>query len=296
MATTSSRPRAGTKAATRPARTPDKAGKPKPASKAGKPRKASKPAPGKPAHAQPDTGGSGAGSPGEGGGNAAETVTDLVHSAAPHPKSLAAKGAWKLAKVIAKRALPTGSGSGALTTLPAAGLKRSAHAAAALRAKAIEAAGTSVDPVSEHRPPVQVSAEIAAPVDVVWGQWMRLDFLPEGVDSVVSIDRHDDDELSGRLRSNRTGWSARILDERAPESFAWESTAGSDCAGLITFHALSERLTRVELGLDIRPTGLGQAAALTVRRADRRARADLRRFKARVELISPDAYPDGGGD
>ena len=38
-------------------------------------------------------------------------------------------------------------------------------------------------------------------------------------------------------------------------------------------------------------TGLGEAAALALRLADRRAEADLRRFKARVEAIDPDDYP-----
>lgn len=296
MATTASRPRAGTKAATKPDRAPRKAHRPRAASKSGAPRKASKPPAGKPAHAPSgkDKAAAGRRAKGSGGTDIVDTVTDLVQAAVPQPKSLVAKGAWKLTKVIAKRTFSSGSGAGALTALPTAGLQRGVEAAAALRSRALEAAGTSVEPATERRPPIQVSAEIAAPLHVVWQQWMRLQWLPEGVDSVVEVDRDGDGELRGRLRRRGTGWSARVLDERERESFAWESTAGSDCAGLITFHELSERLTRVELSLDLRPTGLGQAAALTVRHADRRARADLRRFKARVELISPDAYPDAG--
>src|SRR5438445_818412 len=69
----------------------------------------------------------------------------------------------------------------------------------------------------------------------------------------------------------------------------WEGA--TDCAGLVTFHELAERLTRIELELDVVPTGLGEAAALALRLADRRAEADLRRFKARVEAIDPDDYP-----
>ena len=306
MATTSSRPRngarsgaagrdhapprrrsaedtKGTKQTTRPATPPKKARKPKPAAQAGPPHKASKPAGttsgtgGQPEHASSGSGGS-------------DSVTDLVRSAAPHPGGLATKAAFKLAKLIARRALSSSADS--VSAIPLAGLRHGTAAAAMFRHRALEAAGTSVDAATLHRPPIQASVDIAVPIEVAWAQWMRLEWLPEGVDSVVEVERDGDGELNGRLHRGDAAWAARVLDERPQESFAWESTAGTDCAGLITFHALGERLTRIELSLDIRPERLGQAASLTVRHADRRARTDLRRFKARLELISPDAYPD----
>lgn len=299
----------GTKPAARPATPPKKARKPKPAAQNGSPHKATKPAAhggspqkatkpathggsphkaGKPAAAtsgttvQPEHSSSGAGS--------GESATDLVRSVAPHPGGLATKAAVKLAQLIARRVLSSGTES--VSELPLAGLRHGATVASALRHRALEAAGTSVDAATHHRPPIQASIDVAVPIEVAWAQWMRLEWLPEGVDSVVEVARNGDGELHGRLQRGDTEWGARVLDERPEESFAWESTAGTDCAGLITFHALGERLTRIELSLDIRPERLGQAASLAVRHADRRAQADLRRFKARLELISPDAYPD----
>jgi hypothetical protein len=50
-------------------------------------------------------------------------------------------------------------------------------------------------------------------------------------------------------------------------------------------------LTRLELELDVVPTHPGEAASLVLHLADRQAEAELRRFKHRVETISPDAYP-----
>jgi hypothetical protein len=69
---------------------------------------------------------------------------------------------------------------------------------------------------------------------------------------------------------------------------------GSDCAGLATFHRLSDRLTRIELDLDVLPTTPLDTLALSLRLANRRAEAELRRFKARVEFINPDAYEQKG--
>jgi uncharacterized membrane protein len=144
-----------------------------------------------------------------------------------------------------------------------------------------------------HRLPIQCAVDVAVPLEVVYDEWMSLAFLPEGTHCVTDIERTDDGlvgEIAGVLGGS--DWEAEILDERDGESFAWRSTEGSDCAGLITFHRLDERLTRLELQLDVLPVRSRDAIALVLHTADRRAEADLRRFKARLETMSPDAYGD----
>lgn len=142
--------------------------------------------------------------------------------------------------------------------------------------------------------PIQRSLDVAVPLTVAWREWMKLQFLPEGVDRVRKI-RRDGDELRGVIAgAPEREWRAEILDERRAESFAWRSQEGSDCAGLITFHALSDRLTRLELNLDVVPRTAREAVELSSHLAHRWAEADLRRFKARVELISPDDYEQDG--
>jgi uncharacterized membrane protein len=141
--------------------------------------------------------------------------------------------------------------------------------------------------------PIQCSVDVAVPLEVAYDEWMALEFLPEGAHRIVEIERDGEDVLLGRLTGTgrSADWEAEIRDERVDESFAWRSVAGSDCAGLITFHRLGQRLTRLELELDVVPVRLSEAALLMLRIADRRARTDLRCFKARVERISPDDYP-----
>jgi uncharacterized membrane protein len=140
--------------------------------------------------------------------------------------------------------------------------------------------------------PIQRSIDIAVPLTVAYEEWMKLEFLPEGVHTVRNI-RRDGDRLRGRLAGvsrERSRWRAEVREERPEESFAWRSVQGSDCLGLVTFHRLAERLTRLELELDVLPLGPTQAFELVTRIADRRAEADLRRFKAELERISPDDY------
>ena len=142
------------------------------------------------------------------------------------------------------------------------------------------------------RLPIQEAVDVAVPLEFAWSQWMELQFLPEGVDRVVEIERKGRG-LSGQVEGGMdAGWSAEVLDERDDESFAWKSTEGSDCAGLLTFHSLSERLTRLELTLDIVPQDAAQSLLLLSHVAHRRARNELRRFKADLEFVSPDVYAD----
>lgn len=143
-----------------------------------------------------------------------------------------------------------------------------------------------------RRVPVQVSLDVAVPVEVAYDEWMQLDSLPEGGHRVQAIERRGQ-QLSGEIRTSnaRHKWKAEIRDARRDESFAWRSRRGSDVAGLVTFHRLGERLTRLELGLDIVPVSASEALALALHLSDRMAEADLRRFKLRVETISPDDYP-----
>jgi uncharacterized membrane protein len=164
--------------------------------------------------------------------------------------------------------------------------------------RAIRAAGertadlgrAALEATVERTPPVQVSIDVAVPVNVVWEEWMELAWLTEGVHRIEDVERDGTTLVGTTAGAHSREWVAEILDERPQESFAWRSEEGSDCAGLVTFHRLVERLTRIELEIDVLPTSPGEALTLSLHLADRRAEADLRRFKAHVEFINPDIY------
>ena len=61
-------------------------------------------------------------------------------------------------------------------------------------------------------------------------------------------------------------------------------TQGAAHTGVVTFHKLGERLTRIEVTLDIEPSGLIEKAGRGWRFAKRGVRGDLHRFKAYAEL------------
>lgn len=209
--------------------------------------------------------------------------------AASSVKSKIASAGESGTKVVGKRArrAAVGGGGSLLTRLLIMGSRAAAHALADKGAKGLDGLLEKV-----RRLPIQQSIDVAVPPEIAWAQWMELKHLPEGTQRLSNVQR-EGDELRARIDGARgSDWSAEIIDEREQESFAWQSTQGSDSAGLATFHPLGERLTRIELTLDVQPEDLSEAARLLLHIADRRVGQELRRFKADAELLNPDVYEE----
>lgn len=200
------------------------------------------------------------------------------HPDVPTPKRLARKVAKKTVKAVARKTAAMGTDA-------------VRHAAD----RAAEAGRSAVDAGASRLLPIQLSIDVAVPIHVAWDQWRSWGSLPEGVHRIEDVER-DGDALLGHTAGPRSvDWEAEIKDEREDESFAWRSVAGTDVAGLATFHQISDRLTRIELDLDVVPTKPSEAVTLALHLAHRHAEADLRRFKAHVEFLSPDVYENGNG-
>jgi uncharacterized membrane protein len=204
---------------------------------------------------------------------AAASKALAVSAKRPGGRRLLGKAVRKGAEALGGRALTSGSELMRVAVTRSADLSR-----------------TALEAGLAKRAPIQVGVDVAVPLQVAWEEWMSFSAFTEGVHQIDEVER-DGDLLLGRTGGPRpVEWAAEIVDEREEQSFAWRSTEGSDCAGLVTFHRLSERLTRIELDLDVLPTRPGEALSLALHLADRRAETALRRFKAEVEFISPDVY------
>jgi hypothetical protein len=84
------------------------------------------------------------------------------------------------------------------------------------------------------------------------------------------------------------------VDERPNERIEWKSGNGMEASGVITFHRLSDRLTRVMVTYDVQPQGILQKAVSALRMSGRALRTDLMRYKAFVEMTDDDAVAELG--
>jgi uncharacterized membrane protein len=203
-----------------------------------------------------------------------KVIQALKPSAARHPfRRLAVTAALKGMKLVGRKALD------------AAG-----DAARSAAERAASAGKDALDSGLSRRLPIQVAVDVAVPLQFAWEEWMTFENMTEGVHRIEDVER-EGDRLYGKTAAPLSAdWEAEIADEREQQAFAWRSVQGSDCAGLATFHRLSERLTRIELDLDVLPTRPGETIALSLHLAHRRAETELRRFKARLEFTNPDVY------
>jgi uncharacterized membrane protein len=219
------------------------------------------------------------------GSSAARRARGTSASAKKRPAKGAAQAARKPAKAIARAAV--------LKAAKALVSKTAEMAARQVRSATDRATSASKGALENGfgaRLPIQVSIDVAVPLLVAWEEWMSFDPFTEGVHRIEDVER-EGQELIGTVAGPRSvDWRAEIVDEREQEAFAWRSIEGSDCAGLITFHRLSDRLTRIEVDLDVLPTNPTETLTLSLHLAHRRVQTDLRRFKARVEFINPDVY------
>jgi uncharacterized membrane protein len=110
---------------------------------------------------------------------------------------------------------------------------------------------------------------------------------------VESVDQADDTTLSfsTKVWGITRRFEAEIVEQRPDQRIEWNSTEGLAHTGVVTFHKLSDRLTRIEISLDVEPHGMLEKMGRGMRFTKRAVRADLHRFKALIEL---DDESEGG--
>jgi len=139
---------------------------------------------------------------------------------------------------------------------------------------------------SGRRMPIQQSVDVAVPVKVAYNRWTQFEDWPEFMHRVESVDQSDDTTLTVTMKvwGITRRFEAEIVEQRPDERIEWNVTEGLAHTGVVTFHELAPRLTRVEVTLDFAPHGMLEKMGRGMRFAKRAVRADLHRFKAIVEL------------
>jgi uncharacterized membrane protein len=139
---------------------------------------------------------------------------------------------------------------------------------------------------SGRRMPIQQSVDVAVPIKVAYDRWTMFEDWPDFMHRVESVDQADDTTLSVSMKiwGITRRFEAQIVEQRPDQRIEWNVTEGLSHTGVVTFHKLSDRLTRIEVSLDIEPHGMFEKMGRGLRFAKRAVRADLHRFKALVEL------------
>jgi uncharacterized membrane protein len=139
---------------------------------------------------------------------------------------------------------------------------------------------------SGRRMPVQQAIDVAVPLRTAYNQWTQFEDWPKFMHRVDRVTQQDETHVSFDIKiwGLSKSFEAEILEQHPDERIMWRADDGLSHAGVVTFHELSARLTRIELNLDVEPGSLVEKAGSGMRHVKRAVRADMARFKAQLEM------------
>jgi uncharacterized membrane protein len=147
---------------------------------------------------------------------------------------------------------------------------------------------------SGRRMPIQQAVDVAVPIKVAYNLWTQFEDWPTFMHRVDSAEQVDDSTvaLTTKVWGVTKRFEAEILEQRPDQRIEWDVNEGLSHSGVVTFHELARRLTRIEVSLDVEPNSLLEKAGRGMRFSKRAVRGDLHRFKAYAEI--EEAAESGG--
>jgi uncharacterized membrane protein len=129
------------------------------------------------------------------------------------------------------------------------------------------------------------AVDVDVPVRTAYDQWTQFEEFPRFMDGVTSVRQLDDTHLewTAEIAGQVKHWKAEITEQSPDQRIAWQATEGATNAGVVTFHRLDDRRSRVTLQLDVEPEGPVESTGDALGFVQRRAKGDLERFKSFIE-------------
>jgi len=132
---------------------------------------------------------------------------------------------------------------------------------------------------------IEKSIDVHVPVRTVYNQWTQFESFPAfmaGVDRVTQVTdtlTHWETTIAGAHRE----FDAEITEQHPDERIAWRTVDGSPHGGVVTFHRLDDKTTRVAVQMEYEPESLAEKAGAALGVVGNRVRSDLERFKEFIE-------------
>jgi uncharacterized membrane protein len=134
--------------------------------------------------------------------------------------------------------------------------------------------------------PIQESIDVAVPVAAVFDLCTRFEELPRFSDRIDAVEVEGEGHLAVAAKVGRSQQvlAIEITGEEPEERIDWECEEGVEHAGVVSFHPLAPRLTRLELTIEPRSEGVPERLLRLAGLPERAVRRELHRFKAYAEL------------
>ncbi len=120
------------------------------------------------------------------------------------------------------------------------------------------------------------------PVREAYDQWTQFQEFSSFAKGVVSVEKADDTTSNWKVKVAKStrSWKANVTEQVPDERITWTTEgAKGTVKGVVTFHAVTDDLTRVLLVLEYFPKGLFEKTGNIWRAQGRRARLDLKLYR-----------------
>jgi uncharacterized membrane protein len=132
---------------------------------------------------------------------------------------------------------------------------------------------------------IEKSVDVQAPVRAAYNQWTQFESFPEFMEGVDRIEQtsttrtHWHTTIGGVTRE----FDAEITEQHPDERVAWRTVDGPTHSGVVTFHRIDDKTTRVHLQMEYEPETLTEKAGAALGVVGHRIQGDLGRFKEFIE-------------
>jgi uncharacterized membrane protein len=132
---------------------------------------------------------------------------------------------------------------------------------------------------------IEKSIDVQAPVSRAYNQWTQFESFPSFMDGVERVRQVNPTRTHWEINIGgvRREFDAEITEQHPDERVAWKSIDGQEHGGVVTFHRLDEKNTRVSLQMEYHPDTLAEKAGAALGIVGHRVQADLERFKNFIE-------------
>src|SRR5262249_15543131 len=110
--------------------------------------------------------------------------------------------------------------------------------------------------------PIQQAVDVAVPISTAYNQWTQFEEWPKFMHRMISVHQEDETNVSFKVKifGITREFKAEIEEQRPDERIKWKVTEGVTHTGVVTFHKLADRLTRVDVDLFVEPSGMKEKA------------------------------------
>ncbi|MFE9702925.1 SRPBCC family protein [Streptomyces sp. NPDC005930] len=146
---------------------------------------------------------------------------------------------------------------------------------------------------------IMETVDIGVPLRTVYDQWTQLQEFSGFTKGVQNVSPHDEvtSDWTAKIAFSTRSWKATVQEQIPDQRIVWTSEgAKGSTNGVVSFHELAPRLTRVVVVVEYYPAGFFEKTANLWRAQGRRLRLDLKHFVRHVTLADDEEIEGWRGE